>query len=172
MRRLGGLLAVVVVGLVACGSSGSKTSTTASTAAAASGSASTGAASNYAPPSGGSSSGGGSVHLTGNFCGDGKAASQDQAFTPQPGANMEATMQHDLTQLQKLASEAPSEIKPDVNTILNAYAQLVHGLETANDNPQAMEQAFAPLQAEAPQIKAASQRIEAYVQAHCGVTIG
>ena len=146
MRRFAVCAVMAVAVLAACGGGGSKTSTSAG-----------------ATSSGGSS---GNVHLTGNFCGDGKSAVQNGAFANSSGTSS-ATLQKAVDQLKKISSEAPSEIKGDVNTVVNFLSQSETALSSAGNDPAKMQAALAPLQGQEANVTAASQRIDAYITAHC-----
>ena len=143
MRRLVALAAVVTVALVGCGG-GTKSSTSSTAAKAAS-----------------------SVNLTGNFCGDGKAAANANIAAAASNPSAQNAMQQTLDLLKKFASEAPSEIKSDVNTLVDVYGKFVTAMSSAGSDPQKIATALAPLQGQEAQLQAAAQHVDSYIASHC-----
>jgi ABC-type glycerol-3-phosphate transport system substrate-binding protein len=143
VRRMFLIVAMAAVTLAACSSSGSKSSSSTTAAPAA----------------------GGTIKLSGSFCADSTSAQQNNLSLG--SATDPASLKKDVDLLKKFASEAPSAIKGDVNTLVNAYTQIATALGSANNDPAKMAAALAPLQGEQAQLQTASQHITAYVASHC-----
>jgi hypothetical protein len=140
MRRLVALVAVVTVALVGCGGGGSKSSTTAKAS---------------------------SVNLTGNFCTDGRSAANADIASAASNPSASDVLQKNLALLKKFESEAPSEIKSDVKTLVDAYGKFAAAMSSAGSDPQKIATALAPLQGEQAQLQAAAQHVNSYVASHC-----
>ena len=161
------LLAVsfFVVVVAACGSSGSKGAASANNSSP----------STVASPSGATTSTVGKVSGNSNssFCDD--ARRSENAFKAMNPAQLSMnTLKSELEnvgpELQKAESAAPSEIKPDLQTFINAYTPFLNALKAADyDFTKVNFASFTNLDSAA--VKAALAHIEAYFTQVCHVTM-
>ena len=87
------------------------------------------------------------------------------ASTP---AQLRAVAQDGRTAINDAVAAAPAEIKPDVQVLANAFANLFTELERVNfEVSRVPPAAFAPLQA--PEFQASTTRFQAYITRVCGI---
>jgi hypothetical protein len=152
------IVSVAVAGLAACSSSSSKSTGAAST------SASTAAAGKVVAKGG-----------SGNFCKDiatslnGGKSIPEQALTGSPAA-LKSLIDKARTESANITLEAPSAIRADVETDLNAVkafydAVIAAGYDFSRVDPSKLTNISSP------QVTAANQRISAYVSSRCGINI-
>ena len=164
--RLVAVAILIVVG-AACGSS-SKGASGSSTTNASGSTSSTAPTSPNATPT--------TQKVSGNsgsdFCN--LARTQSSAFNgPNPSAttqlDLKKTYENLLPALQHIVAIAPSQIKGDFQTFVTAYTPYIRALAAANYDFTKLN--FASLQGlSAPDVKAASQHIEAYLTQVCHLT--
>jgi len=118
--------------------------------------------------SGGSKTSTGAPKLSGSFCDKAKQAEND--VNNNSDVTNQATAQKDLDQLKQIASSAPSEIKSDLNTLVDFFQKYTDAVKKANGNEQALAASMAGLQGDEAGLKTASQNIENYLVQHCGFT--
>jgi hypothetical protein len=165
--KAGLALAAAGVLLAACGSSSKGASGSAGTVSTAPSASSSSASSKSA------SSGTGSVNLGGgSFCDKARKAQTDAAsaatkLTDGPDAfkQLEENAQAELSQLE---SEAPSQIKGPVTTLVNAENQFFNALKAANFDVTKVDTS-ALTAFESPQVMQAIQQIDSYLVSSCGI---
>jgi hypothetical protein len=167
--RAGLVLAAAGVLLAACGSSSKGTSGAAGTVSTAP-SASSSSASSKASSG---SSGSGKVDLGGgSFCDKARKAETDAAsaagkLTDGPDA-FKQLEENAQAELSKLESEAPSQIKGPVTTLVNAENQFFTALKDANfDVTKVNTSALSSFSS--PQVMQAIDQIDSYLQTTCGI---
>jgi hypothetical protein len=104
------------------------------------------------------------------FCNQARQAQQELAGLTQAGSSPEAMRDVFLAAaaaLRSLAEAAPPEIKGDVETIAASYDDLQKSLEAAGWDPTKLPGEITG-RLTAPDITAASQRLNAYQQQVCG----
>jgi hypothetical protein len=88
------------------------------------------------------------------------------ASTP---AQLRTVTQDGRTAINQAAAAAPSEIKPDVQVLADAFGTLFTELDKVNFDPTKVSAAaFAPLQT--PQFQTSTVRFQAYLKSVCGVS--
>lgn len=173
------LMAVLLSGMVALGACGSSKSTT----TAAAGSTVAGNATATSTTSGGESSGsaggvGGAGALTSAKCAETATAFAKAASAlPQAYSGTSADLKKSVDELQAFVDAAPSEIRPDVKTMVEGYAQVMAILVAANYDPssrkppspetiQKLTEAGQKL--DTSDFKAASERVTTWFNQKCG----
>jgi hypothetical protein len=118
--------------LASCGSSGKSASGSGSTSTTAAGSTSTTSSGSGSPTTVKSFSGSGS----GEFCSlvHGSADKVTSGTLPPNPLDWKSTFEEVQKSLNEVKTKAPAEIKGDLDTISNAYDQLVSALDNANGN--------------------------------------
>jgi hypothetical protein len=167
--RIKSLLAVaifVALGATACGSSSKSGSGTSTTAPGSSGGSTS-------SPAGGSTT---TIKLSGSgssdFCN--LARADDKAFsnfnpTGSSAADLKKQFENLGPALQQAADKAPSEIKGDFETFVNAFKPYLQALADANyDFTKIQPSSVAGL--ESPKVQAASDHIEQYFTQVCHIT--
>jgi hypothetical protein len=104
------------------------------------------------------------------FCNQARQAQEELAGLTQAGSSPEAMREVFLkaaAALRSLADAAPPEIKGDVETIAASYDDLQRSLEAAGWDPTKIPGEITG-RLTAPDITAASQRLNAYQQQVCG----
>ncbi len=158
------LCGAVALALVGCGgssknsgaSTGGSTAPSASTSTAAGGTTTAGGSSGAGSSSTTTSGGGGGlgVKATGSFCADVRNGAVSTALLDAANPTNSS-----VDELKKINSEAPSEIKSDVSTMLQVLTQIRDaGTDSAKQ---------AALASAGPQLSAAGAHIGTYISAHC-----
>jgi outer membrane PBP1 activator LpoA protein len=167
--RIGVTVAAAGILLAACGSSSKTssagTSTTTSTAPSTSASA-------QASKSSGSSK----TNLNlggGSFCDKAKTASANvgaaaESITTDTPDKLKTFEQNALTELKALETQAPSEIKGPITTLVNTESGLVDALQTANYDFTKLNPDFAT-KFDTPQFTQAVTQIDNYLETKCGI---
>lgn len=96
-----------------------------------------------------------------------KVTGLDQALAS-GDADRSATM---LAELRTLQAVAPSEIEPQVGTLVTVLADLQTTAATVANPQDAVREVFTRRQAEVPAITQAGADVEAYTQRTCNVTL-
>lgn len=73
--------------------------------------------------------------------------------------------------VQDLAGKAPSDIKADAKTLADTVKKAVDAIKAAGDDTTKKLAALAPLVADQSKLEDAIQRINAYTQTQCGITL-
>ena len=162
MRRAATVLtaAVAMAALAGCGGGGGSSKSS----AAAGGSASNTLATTG--PAASSSGGGGGGR---KFCTDAvnnNLASQLAANAASPASGTDA-LQKNLQILKSYVSEAPSEIRADLTTLINFYEKYTQILINDKSDPSKLATDMPPIEAQAAGLATASQHLGAYYTAHC-----
>jgi hypothetical protein len=150
--------------LAACGSSSKSASTSTGTGASTAPAASTSTK---------GSSGSGNINLGGgSFCDKARKAETDTAsaatkLTDGPDA-FKQLEENAQAELSKLASEAPSQIKGAVTTLVNAEDQFFDALKAANFDVTKIS-TTAVSSFDSPQVMQATQQIDSYLVTACGI---
>lgn len=151
MRKLSGVLLVAALALVACGGGSSNKTSNASANRDTATTAAANANGDF-----------------GDFCG---VRSGFNVSAPNPSADLKTQLQQAKAAIAKGVQHSPADIRADVRTVANGFNVYYDAMAKANFNVQALAsnpQAMAALQKlQDPQFKAAADRINAWVDAHC-----
>jgi hypothetical protein len=77
-------------------------------------------------------------------------------------------MQQEVDKMKAIASDAPSEIKGDLNTLIGVLQQYADAVKNAHGNTQALMAALPSLEGNTQKLQAAAQHLEQYAVQHCG----
>jgi hypothetical protein len=155
------LACATVLGVSACGSGGGSSSASSSS----SGNGTAAAAPTKVTAKGG-----------GDFCkqladslNDTKNVSA-KAFTGNP-ADLKTLVDQAKARIPEIVATAPSAIKDDVKTLITATTSYYDALSAAGYDFKKLDPTKLT-SFTAPQVVQASQRVDAYIQSHCGIDIG
>jgi hypothetical protein len=162
-RKWMAVVALVAVGATACGSA-SKSSSATSTSSG-SPSASTAASPTTGPSTSHGSGGGSFCSLARQF----ESAAPNRSIGTKTPADLKAIYQQLPRELQQVEAAAPSAIKGDFATLVNAEDQIVSAFAKANyDFTKISAATFAGL--DTAQVRASSARISQYMAQTCGTS--
>ncbi len=153
MRKLSGVLLVAALALVACGGGSSNKSSNAS-----SNSATTVAASNSG------------LTFT-DFCGAKAGFTAVAPPTSSAQGDLKTILQNAHASIARAVQYSPAEIRADVRTVADGFNTYYDAMAQANFNFQQLASNPSAMQTlqklDDPQFKAAADRINAWVEAHC-----